>query len=81
MTSRKELIATVAGFLALGFAALALIYWTFLATPPLSFQSFDWTMRILVIAAIVSFSIYIIAAPEALPRAAGRRSNRLTVNA
>jgi ABC-type uncharacterized transport system involved in gliding motility auxiliary subunit len=81
MNANRQLIANIAGFAAVGFFGLALIYWAVIATPPLSFQSIDWPLRILVIAAIVSFTIFIIATPEAIGRAAGRRSNRLTANA
>jgi len=77
MTARRQLIATIFGFAAIGFAILALIYWVAI----LSFNGIDRILQIFLIAAIVSFSIYLLASPEAVGQAASRRSNRLTANA
>src|SRR5438445_5442781 len=79
--STKTLVATMAGFSAAGFALLAFLYWAFIANPPFSFAGIDLPLKVLVIAAIISFSIFILAAPEKVGAAAGRRSNRLTANA
>ena len=58
MSSTRGLIATIAGFSALGFAFMALIYWGVFATPSFTFESVDWTLRILALAAILSFVVY-----------------------
>lgn len=81
--SNRALLASVAGFAALGFVIMALIYWAVLATPAFSFDlgTMDWTLRILIIAAIVSFSVYLLVTPESVGRAAAKRSNRLGANA
>lgn len=81
MSPRRTLVSTIAVFAAIGFAVLALLYWAFIANPPLTPEGIDWAVRLLVIAAIVSFSIFILTAPESIGAAAGRRSNRLTANA
>lgn len=77
MRTGRALIATIAGFAALGFAILALIYWAI----TLGFGPLDLALQIMLIVAIVSFSIYLLAAPESVGQAAGRRSNKLTANA
>ena len=79
----RALISTIAGFAALGFFLMALIYWAVLATPAFSFNitEWDWALRTLVIATIVSFSVFLLASPEAVGQAAARRSTRLTANA
>jgi hypothetical protein len=81
--STKALISTIAGFSALGFFIMALVYWAVLATPTFSFNisQWDWTLRTLVIATIISFSIFLLVSPEAIGQAATRRSTRLTANA
>ncbi|HEX9989259.1 MAG TPA: GldG family protein [Chloroflexia bacterium] len=81
--SRRTLIATIAGFTALGLAIMAVFYWAALAVPPftLDLGQIDLPLRLLVIGAIVSFSIYILATPESVGRTVGKRSNRLTANA
>jgi ABC-type uncharacterized transport system involved in gliding motility auxiliary subunit len=68
---------------ALGFAILSVIYAIFVVTPApeLNPTTWDWTLRILIIAAIVSFSVYLLAAPETLGDVASRRSTRFTANA
>jgi ABC-type uncharacterized transport system involved in gliding motility auxiliary subunit len=77
MNTRRQLLATIFGFAAIGFALLSLIYWVVI----LSLSGMDRLLQVFLIAAIVSFSIYLLAAPESVGRAAGRRSNRLTANA
>lgn len=79
--SGRALIATLAGFAALGFAGIALFYWAAFQSLTLDFGSMDLTLRILIIAAIVSFAIFVLAAPESVGEAAGKRSTRLTTNA
>src|SRR5437588_212478 len=77
MNARRQLLATIFGFAAIGFALLALIYWVVILT----FSGMDTLLQAFLIAAIVSFAIYLLAAPEAVGQAAGRRSNKLTANA
>jgi ABC-type uncharacterized transport system involved in gliding motility auxiliary subunit len=79
--STRALIATLAGFAALGFAGIALFYWAAFQSLTLDFGSMDLTLRILIIAAIVSFAVFVLAAPESVGQAAGKRSTRLTTNA
>ena len=79
--STRSLIATIAGFSALGFALMAIIYWAAFSTPPFSFSNIDLALRILMIAAIVSLAIYLLFSPESVAQAAGKRSTRLTANA
>lgn len=79
--STRTLIATVAGFAALGFAAIALFYWAAFEGLTLDFGRMDGLMRAFIISAIVCFSIYILASPESVGQAAGKRSTRLTANA
>ncbi|MEA2572914.1 MAG: gliding motility-associatede transport system auxiliary component [Chloroflexia bacterium] len=79
--SGRALLATVAGFAALGFGGIALFYWAAFQGLTLDFGSMDLTLRVLIIAAIVSFAIFVLAAPESVGQAAGRRSTRLTTNA
>ena len=79
--SSRALIATIAGFAALGFAGVALFYWAAFQGLTLDFGTMDLTLRVLVIAAIVCFAIFVLAAPESVGQAASRRSTRLTTNA
>ncbi|HEX8229185.1 MAG TPA: GldG family protein [Chloroflexia bacterium] len=79
--SGRALIATLAGFAALGFGGIALFYWAAFQGLTLDFGTMDLTLRILIIAAIVSFAIFVLAAPESVGEAAGKRSTRLTTNA
>ncbi|HYP39120.1 MAG TPA: Gldg family protein [Chloroflexia bacterium] len=81
--SRRTLIATIAGFTALGLAIMAVFYWAALAVPAytLDLGQIDLPLRLLVIGAIISFSIYILATPESVGRTVGKRSTRLTANA
>jgi hypothetical protein len=79
--STRALIATLAGFAALGFGGIALFYWAAFQSLTLDFGSMDLTLRILIIAAIVSFAVFVLAAPESVGEAAGKRSTRLTTNA
>lgn len=83
MNSTRGLIAVIAGFCALGFAVMSLLYWAALATPPFNFSltGIDLILRILIIGAIVSFSIYILSSPESVGKSVSKRSNRLTANA
>jgi ABC-type uncharacterized transport system involved in gliding motility auxiliary subunit len=80
-TQTRSLLATIAGFAALGFLVLSLVYWALLANPPLRFDNIDVTLRVLLIATIVSFAIFVLVSPESVGRAAGKRSNRLMANA
>jgi ABC-type uncharacterized transport system involved in gliding motility auxiliary subunit len=77
----RALIATIAGFAAIGFLFLSLVYWALLANPPLRIDNIDLTLRILLVATIVFFAIYILVSPESVGKAAGKRSTRLTANA
>lgn len=81
MTSTRSFIATLAGFAALAFLFMALIYWTVFAGASFDLQSIDWTLRILVAAAVICFSIYIIILPESVGGSVGKRSTKLTANA
>ncbi len=81
MNSTRSLISTIAGFCALGFTLMALIYWAAFSTPPFSFASIDLALRVLVIAAIVSLAVYLLFSPESVGKAAAKRSTRLTANA
>ncbi|MDQ6693393.1 MAG: GldG family protein, partial [Chloroflexota bacterium] len=72
----RALIAVLAGFAALGFGLISLIYWVAFAN-----GTFDTPLRVLVIAAVVLFSIYLVASPESVGRAAQKRGNRLAANA
>lgn len=83
MNRNRALISNIAGFSALGFAIMSIIYWAVLATPPLSFNlgAMDLTLRILLIATIVLFSVYLLTSPESVGKTAGKRSTRLTANA
>ena len=79
--STRALIATLAGFAALGFGGIALFYWAAFQSLTLDFGTMDLTLRILIIATIVSFAVFVLAAPESVGAAAGKRSTRLTTNA
>jgi hypothetical protein len=79
--STRGLIAIVAGFAALGFALLAVFYWVAVSNPPMSFSNIDWTLKILAIAAIISFAVYLLASPDSVGKTMGKRSTRLTANA
>jgi ABC-type uncharacterized transport system involved in gliding motility auxiliary subunit len=84
MSSARSLISTIAGFSAIGFAVLSLVYGFFIVVPKpeiINPTTWDWTLRILVILMIVSFSVYLLAAPETLGDVATRRSTRFTANA
>lgn len=79
--STRGLIAIVAGFAALGFGLLTIFYWVAVTNPPMSFSNIDTTLKILAIAAIISLAIYLLASPESVGKAMGKRSTRLTANA
>ena len=81
MTSTRSLIATISAIAAIGFGVVAVVYWAFFSAAPLSLTNLDWPTKILVVAAILAFSVYLLAAPETIGRAASRRSNRLAANA
>lgn len=83
MSRNRALISTIAAFSAMGFAIMSVIYWALLASPPLSFNlgAMDLTLRILLIATIVAFSVYLLTSPESVSKAASKRSTRLTANA
>src|SRR5215218_9367133 len=82
-TSTRSLVATIAGFSALGLFAMAVIYWAAFTTPQFNMNIGQWDnlLRILAVGAIVAFSIYLVVAPESVGAAASKRSNRLTANA
>jgi ABC-type uncharacterized transport system involved in gliding motility auxiliary subunit len=77
----RGLVALVAGFAALGFALLSIFYWVAVLNPPMSFSNIDLTLKILAIAAIICFAIYLLFSPESVGKAMGKRSTRLTANA
>ncbi len=81
--STKSLVAVLAGFVALGFFLMALIYWSAFAQPAFSFDvgKWDWTLRALIIVAIVSFAVFLLVSPESVGQVAGKRSTRLSANA
>ena len=81
-SNRRSMISAVAGFFALGLFVIALIYWS-IRTPAFSFNIGEWdaVLRVLMVGAIVAFSVYLIAAPESVGAAVGKRSTRLTANA
>ena len=79
--STRGLIATVAGFAALGFGLLSLFYWAAVLNPPFSFSNIDGTLKVLAIATIVCIAIYLLANPESVGATMGRNSTRLTANA
>ena len=79
--STRSLISLVSGFAALGFAVLSIFYWVAVANPPMSFSNIDLTLKILAIAAIIFFALYILFSPESVTRTMGKRSTRLTANA
>jgi ABC-type uncharacterized transport system involved in gliding motility auxiliary subunit len=84
MNSRtKSLISTIAGFSALGFFAMGLIYWAVFTNPAfnLNIGQWDTTLRVLMVLAIVAFSVYLIISPESVGASAAKRSTRLTANA
>lgn len=80
-TQTRSLIATIAGFAALGLLFLSLVYWVLLANPPLRIDNIDITLRVLLVSTIVAFTVYILVSPESVGRAAAKRSTRLTANA
>lgn len=77
MSMRRQLLATIFGFSALGFAILALIYWVVI----LQNSGMDRLLQVFLLAAIISFTAYLLITPESVGQAASRRSNKLTVNA
>lgn len=81
--SNRSLIATIFGFVALGLAAMAVIYWAVFTTPSFNLNIGQWDalLRILMVGAILAFSVYLILAPQSVGAAAAKRSNRLTANA
>ncbi len=79
--STRGLVALVAGFAALGFALLSIFYWVAVLNPPMSFSNIDLTLKILAIAAIIFFAIYLLFSPESVGKSMGKRSTRLTANA
>jgi ABC-type uncharacterized transport system involved in gliding motility auxiliary subunit len=82
-TSNRSLVATIFGFVALGLAAMGIIYWAVFTTPSfnLNIGQWDLLLRILMVGAILAFSVYLILAPQSVGAAAAKRSNRLTANA
>ena len=82
-TSNRSLIATIFGFVALGMAAMGIIYWAIFTTPSFNLNIGQWDalLRILMVGAILAFSVYLILAPQSIGAAAGKRSNRLAANA
>ena len=78
----RSMVSAIAGFLALGLFVMALIYWA-ISSPPFNFNIGQWdvTLRVLMVGAIIAFSVYLIAAPESVGSAVGKRSTRLTANA
>src|SRR5437762_11342307 len=84
MNSRtKSLISTIAGFSALGFFAMGIIYWAAFTNPAFNLNIGQWdaTLRVLMVLAIVAFSVYLIISPESVGASAAKRSTRLTANA
>ncbi|MBF6613452.1 MAG: GldG family protein [Chloroflexi bacterium] len=81
MRSTRSLVSMVAGFCALAFVLMALIYWAVLAPQPFSISSIDWPLGILVIATVVAFGTYLITSPESIGQTVGKRSTRLGANA
>lgn len=79
--STRGLVALISGFAALGFALLSIFYWVAVLNPPMSFSNIDLTLKVLAIAAIIFFAIYLLFSPESVGKAMGKRSNRLTANA
>jgi ABC-type uncharacterized transport system involved in gliding motility auxiliary subunit len=81
-SNRRSMISAIAGFFALGLFVIALIYWS-IRTPAFSFNIGEWdaVLRVLMVGAIIAFSVYLIAAPESVGAAVGKRSTRLTANA
>ncbi|MEO8284939.1 MAG: GldG family protein [Chloroflexota bacterium] len=79
----KSLISTISGFAALGFFAMALVYWAAFTDPAfnLNIGQWDGTLRVLMVLAIIAFSVYLIIAPESIGASVGKRSTRLTANA
>jgi dipeptide/tripeptide permease len=79
----KSLISTIAGFAALGLFVIGLIYWAAFTTPSFNLNIGQWdaVLRILMVGAIVAFSIYLILSPDSVGAAASKRSTRLTANA
>ena len=79
--STRSLIATIAGFAALGFGLLTLFYWAAVLNPPFSFSNIDLTLKVLAIAAIICLAVYLLVSPESVGSTMGKRSTRLTANA
>ena len=79
----KSLISTIAGFAALGFFAMGIIYWAVFTSPAFNLNIGQWdaTLRVLMVLAIVAFSVYLIISPESVGASAAKRSTRLTANA
>ena len=65
-TSNRSLIATIFGFVALGMAAMGFIYWAIFTTPSFNPNIGQWDaiLRILMVGAILAFSVYLILAPQ-----------------
>jgi ABC-type uncharacterized transport system involved in gliding motility auxiliary subunit len=82
-TRTKSLISTIAGFAALSFFAMAIIYWAIFTNPAFNLNIGQWdaTLRVLMVLAIVAFSVYLIISPESVGASAAKRSTRLTANA
>jgi ABC-type uncharacterized transport system involved in gliding motility auxiliary subunit len=80
--SRRSMVSAIAGFLALGLFLIGLIYWA-ISTPPFNFNIGQWdvTLRVLMVGAIIAFSVFLIAAPESVGATVGKRSTKLTANA
>ena len=80
--NKRSMVSAFAGFLALGLFVMALIYWG-ISTPPFNFNIGQWdvTLRVLLVGAIIAFSVFLIAAPESVGATVGKRSTKLTANA
>jgi len=81
--STKSLISTIAGFAAIAFFGMTIIYWAALTDPSFNTNIGQWdtTLRVLAVLTIVAFSVYLIISPDSVGATAAKRSTRLTANA
>jgi hypothetical protein len=81
--STKSLISTIAGFAAIAFFGMTIIYWAAFTDPAFNTNIGQWdtTLRVLAVLTIVAFSVYLIISPESVGATAAKRSTRLTANA
>ncbi len=81
--STKSLISTIAGFAAIAFFGMTIIYWAALTNPAFNTNIGQWdtTLRVLAVLTIVAFSVYLIISPDSVGATAAKRSTRLTANA